>query len=107
MIYSQEDNYKVYQIQKKDIKSLSVFKHSFLTDKYHLIFDLSLLRKVSAELLAYLTELSQEIKPERSFIIVIPDSDADDYDENFVVVPTFEEALDVLELEAIERELGF
>lgn len=107
MIYSQEEDYKVYQIQKKDIKSLSVFKHAFETDKYHLIFELALLRKIPEELLDFFKELSHTIRPERSCVIVIPDSDADEYDEELVVVPTFEEALDVLELEAIERELGF
>ena len=107
MIYSQEEDYKVYQIQKKDIKSLSVFKPSFETDKYHLIFDLSLLRKIPEELLSFFQTLSETVRPERSLVVVIPDSDADDYEETLVVVPTFEEALDVLELEAIERELGF
>ena len=107
MIYSQEDNYKLYQIQKKDIKSLSVFKPSFETDKYHIVFDFSLIRKIPEELFDFSLELSNSIRPERSFIIIIPDSDADDYDENLVVVPTLEEAIDVIELEAIERELGF
>ncbi len=107
MIYSQEEDYKIYQIQKKDIKNLSVFKTSFETDKYHLIFDLSLLRKIPAELITFFETLSEVVRPKRSLIVVIPDSDADDYEETLVVVPTFEEALDVLELEAIERQLDF
>jgi hypothetical protein len=107
MIYTQEDNYKIYQIQKKDIKSLSVFKHGFETDKYHLIFDFSLMRKIPEDLMQFALVLSNIIRPERSFIIIIPDSDADDYSEELVVVPTLEEAIDVIELEAIERELGF
>ena len=33
--------------------------------------------------------------------------DADDFPETFNIVPTLQEAKDVLEMEEIERELGF
>lgn len=42
-----------------------------------------------------------------SFVIVYTDINADDYPENFNIVPTLTEAEDILDMEAMERELGF
>ena len=42
-----------------------------------------------------------------SFVVVNSEIDVDDFPDNFNIVPTLREAEDVLEMEAIERELGF
>ena len=42
-----------------------------------------------------------------SFVIVNSAIDIDDFPESFNVTPTLQEAEDVIEMEAIERELGF
>ena len=42
-----------------------------------------------------------------SFVIVCKGVEIDSIPEELAVVPTIEEALDVLEMDAIERDLGF
>ena len=42
-----------------------------------------------------------------SFVIVNSNINIDDFPENFNIVPTLQEAEDILEMEAIERELEF
>jgi hypothetical protein len=42
-----------------------------------------------------------------SFVMVKPNIDIDDFPETLNIVPTLQEAEDVLEMEAIERDLGF
>lgn len=43
----------------------------------------------------------------RSFILIASGLDIDNFPENLNIVPTLQEALDLLEMEAIERDLGF
>ena len=42
-----------------------------------------------------------------SFVVVKSGIDIDDFPETLNIVPTLQEAEDVLEMEAIERDLGF
>jgi hypothetical protein len=42
-----------------------------------------------------------------SFVIISRSFNVDDFPDTFNIVPTIEEAEDIIEMEAIERELGF
>jgi hypothetical protein len=42
-----------------------------------------------------------------SFVIICQGIDIDDIPDEINVTPTFTEALDILEMDAIERDLGF
>lgn len=42
-----------------------------------------------------------------SFVVIKSGIDIDDFPENLNIVPTVQEAEDILEMEAIERDLGF
>ena len=42
-----------------------------------------------------------------SFVIIFEGIDIDEIPDEINVVPTFTEALDILEMDAIERDLGF
>ena len=42
-----------------------------------------------------------------SFIMIAKELDIDNFPENLNIVPTLQEAKDLLEMEAIERDLGF
>ena len=42
-----------------------------------------------------------------SFVVLNSSVNADDFAENLNIVPTLQEAEDILEMETIERELGF
>ncbi|MDR2222846.1 MAG: ribonuclease Z [Flavobacteriaceae bacterium] len=43
----------------------------------------------------------------KSFVLVIEGIDFNEYDEDLVVVPTLQEALDLIEMDEIQRDLGF
>lgn len=46
-------------------------------------------------------------KRKKSFVVVAPNIDFNDVPEEIVVVPTILEAHDLIEMEEIERDLGF
>lgn len=58
-------------------------------------------------LLLFLDISTKKKENNTSFVIVNKSVNVDDFPEYFNIVPTLQEAEDVLEMEAIERELGF
>ena len=46
-------------------------------------------------------------KAKKSFVIVVSDLDFNDVPDEMIVVPTVLEATDIIEMEEIERDLGF
>lgn len=74
----------------------------------HLILDFS--EKINTELkelLLFLKLSEQHRQNGTSFVIIFEGIDIDEIPEELNVVPTFTEALDILEMDAIERDLGF
>ena len=49
--------------------------------------------------------LEETVRP--SFVIVATNVSIDEIDEKLIVVPTLQEARDIIEMEEIERDLGF
>ena len=77
-------------------------------DGEHLILDFS--EKINTkieELLLFLRLSSQHKKNGTSFVIISKGINIDKIPEELNVVPTFTEATDILEMDAIERDLGF
>lgn len=85
------------------------FKEKFKEFKgEHLIIDFS--EKINIEIkeiLLFLKLSVQHRKNGTSFVLVCEGISIDDLPDELNVVPTFNEALDILEMDAIERELGF
>lgn len=74
----------------------------------HLIVDFSENININIqELLLFLGLSASHREHGTSFVIVCKDIDIDEFPDEINVVPTFTEALDVLEMDAIERDLGF
>ncbi|PCH77393.1 MAG: ribonuclease Z [Flavobacteriaceae bacterium] len=74
----------------------------------HLIIDLYKKNNVTIEELLLFLGISSQIKDNgMSFVIVSKEIFMDKLPEELIVVPTFIEAEDILQMEAIERELGF
>jgi hypothetical protein len=75
----------------------------------HLFIDLLNTFSINAEDLTVFTEISNKKKAEKTSFILISDSiEIDTFeDEILSIVPTIQEAEDVLEMDAIERDLGF
>jgi len=74
----------------------------------HLIIDFS--DKINIEIkeiLLFLKLSVQYRKNGTSFVLVCEGISIDDLPDELNVVPTFNEALDILEMDAIERDLGF
>ena len=87
----------------------AAFKENFKEFKgQHLIIDFS--EKINTEIkeiLLFLKLSAQHRKNGTSFVLVCEGISIDDLPDELNVVPTFNEALDILEMDAIERELGF
>ena len=74
----------------------------------HLIIDFSEKININIEELSLFLKLSTSHRENgTSFVIVCKDIDVDEVPDEINVTPTFEEALDILEMDAIERDLGF
>jgi hypothetical protein len=82
LISSDEDSFKVLQISEE----LSIDKKDFLL---------------------FLKIAEQKKENGTSFVVLNSSVNADDFAENLNIVPTLQEAEDILEMETIERELGF
>tara|TARA_B110001450_G_scaffold50338_1_gene46961 strand:+ start:2097 stop:2429 length:333 start_codon:yes stop_codon:yes gene_type:complete len=109
------------QIEKKDTflllksneESFLDFYNSFQKQqvylhKEHLIVQISKTISFTTEELLLLIKISEEKKENnKSFVLVNSCADISSFPDNFNIVPTFQEAKDILEMEAIERELGF
>ena len=104
---------KKYILISSDENSFSDFYNLFLThkndfDKEHLVLLVPGTLKVSKkEFLQFLDFSEYKKENGTSFVIVNSNINIDDFPENFNIVPTLQEAEDVLEMEAIERELDF
>ena len=102
-----------YTTLKPDEESLDIFlnnleKNIINFKEEHLILDFS--GKINAnlkELLLFLKLSNQHRKNGTSFVIIFEGVDIDKIPDEINVVPTFTEALDILEMDAIERDLGF
>jgi len=74
----------------------------------HLIIDFSESININIEELLLFLKLSTSHRENgMSFVIVCKDIDIDEISDEINVIPTFTEALDILEMDAIERDLGF
>ncbi|MDD3005182.1 ribonuclease Z [Flavobacterium sp.] len=74
----------------------------------NLIVDLSNHGAVEKEDVLLFQSISKMHKAnKKSFVIVVSETDFNDFPDDFVVVPTLLEAHDIIEMEEIERDLGF
>ncbi len=77
-------------------------------EKYNIIIDISLHRSLSVKEINTFLPLSKlHKKSKKSFVIVVSDTDINSISHNLTVVPTTLEAHDIIEMEEIERDLGF
>lgn len=73
----------------------------------HIILEISENINIRKDEISLLLEYSQQKKSNgTSFVVVKKNVSIDDFDESINIVPTLHEAEDILEMEAIERDLG-
>jgi hypothetical protein len=74
----------------------------------NIILDLSLDNGIDLDqILSFLSLSNKHRKAKKSFVMVAKDLDFNDVPDEMVVVPTLLEAHDIIEMEEIERDLGF
>lgn len=77
-------------------------------EKQNIIIDLSADNNLSeSDLKLFLTLSKQQKKAKKSFVIVVSDLDFNSISDKLIVVPSLLEAHDIIEMEEIERDLGF
>lgn len=76
-------------------------------EKCNLIIDISRHKELSVkEINAFLPLSKSHVKAKKSFVIVA-DVDFNKASDKLVIVPTVQEAHDMIEMDEIERDLGF
>ncbi|WP_299364157.1 ribonuclease Z [Winogradskyella sp.] len=74
----------------------------------HLIINLSSLEAIVLEdIIEFLRLSNRHRNAKKSFVLVSDKVDLDQMPDEIVVVPTLQEAYDIIEMEDIERDLGF
>lgn len=107
------DQKEKYTLLYCDEKSFSDFYNSFLPlekkyQKENIVITVADKTKApTKEIMLFLDIAIQKKQNGTSFVIVFTEIDIDDFPENFNIVPTLQEAEDVIDMENMERELGF
>lgn len=107
------DQFKDTAILSQANDPFSVFLSNFKKDyqkwnSYHIIVNLESIHKLqNEELLEFLPFVEQQIGNKKSFVIVSDSITYDDSPDTLIIVPSIQEAKDVIEMENIERDLGF
>jgi hypothetical protein len=103
-------NYTLISSDENSLKEFQDLLFEKINDlkKTHIILEISNDIKIeNKDFSLFLNVAQQKQQNGTSFVIINGVVNADDYPENLNIVPTFQEAEDILEMEAIERELGF
>ncbi|WP_456314455.1 hypothetical protein [Pseudomonas shirazensis] len=93
-----------------DVKSfLEKVTQQFKTfEKQNIIIDLSADSNLSeSDIKLFLPLSKQQKKTKKSFVIVVSELDFNAISDKLTVVPSLLEANDIIEMEEIERDLGF
>lgn len=95
-----DDNHDVLEFADKLTKSHSEFEHS------NLVIDLLDHKELKAkELLMFLEMANIHARHKRSFVIVNNSFSIDEIPEELIVVPSLQEAEDIVRMEEMERDM--
>jgi hypothetical protein len=110
MILDQDGNISIITQEKSNpvelVKKIQDVYSKLKND--NIILNLTSLNKLSLQDVLEFLELSNtHKKSKKSFVIVSDKIDLDETPDDIVVVPTLQEAYDIIEMEEMERDLGF
>ncbi len=110
MIFDKDDNITIIIQEKSNIveliKKMQSTYPKFKND--NVIVNLSVMTKVTLQdIIEFLDISNTHRKAKNSFVIVTDKANLDEMPDELVVVPTLKEAYDIIEMEEIERDLGF
>ena len=107
------DKQGIFTVITKESVSMETFlqrlKQSYDRLKHeNLVINLFLLHEITADDLLLLLDISNtHRKQKKSFVVVSNKVNYDEIPDKLLVVPTLQEARDIIEMEEIERDLGF
>jgi hypothetical protein len=111
MKVTQTDTYTVLEDERDDVLDFASYLERIVPDKYedrHLVIDLLKYTALTLEQLVAFIKLSNYQRADKkSFVFVNTDIDYDLIPDEMIVVPTLQEAEDIIQMEEIERDLGF
>ena len=110
MIIDREGNITIINQENSPLKTLvnDIEKTYGKFKSYHLIVSLSSIETISLEDVIEFLHLSNKHRGDKkSFVLVTDKVDLEEMPDEIVVVPTMQEAYDIIEMEEIERDLGF
>lgn len=110
MIFDKNGNTIVITQEKVSIVEL-VKKLAIIYSRYendNIIINLTTIAKMStSDVIEFLQLSNRHRGANHSFVIVTNRIEIDDSPDELVIVPTLQEAYDIIEMEEIERDLGF
>ena len=110
MVLEKKENYTLISSNETSFSDfyISFLKRGNELEKENVILEIFDEINISKEDYLLLLSIAQQKKENgTSFVMVYNNINIDDLSENFNIVPTLIEAEDILEMEAMERELGF
>ncbi|GGH48130.1 ribonuclease Z [Mangrovimonas yunxiaonensis] len=110
MIIDRNGNITVITQEKASVielvKKLDVMYNGFKND--NIVVSLTGLKPVSLQDVVEFLKISNDHRAAKnSFVVVASNANFDEMPDEIVVVPTLKEAYDVIEMEEMERDLGF
>lgn len=110
MKVTEKEGYKIFADEKNDVSEFASFlksiHHNFKNE--NIVVDILKYGELRFDELLNFLELSNEHRQgKRSFVIANDTINIDKVPEELVVVPTLKEAEDIIQMEEIERDLGF
>ena len=110
MIIERQESTSLITQEKEDITKLveQINKEYKRLKNDNLVIQVMSLNKLQLDDILEFLQLSNKHRREKhSFVIVNNSIDPDDVPDELIVVPTLQEAYDIIEMEDIERDLGF
>jgi hypothetical protein len=111
MKVSKHDTFQLIEDEKDNVAEFGTFLEYIIPKEFsgeNVVIDLLKYNSLTLpELLNFLIVSYKHRATKKSFVIINDSIDPDVIPEELIVVPTLQEAEDVIELEEIERDLGF
>jgi hypothetical protein len=111
MKINKHKSYLVFEDEREGISNFATYLERIISEKYdehNLVIDLLKYNQLNLpQLLLFLRISNYHRATKHSFVLVNDAISIDDIPDEMIVVPTLEEAGDVIEMEDIERDLGF
>ncbi len=105
------DNFVVLEDEQNNLEKFASFLEFQIPNKFknqNIIINLLAIKELSIDDLLFFLKVSDIHRATKhSFVLVNDTINPDDLPDEMTVVPTLQEAEDIVEMEDIERELGF